>query len=247
MPVPDPLAGGPDWIAREFADLRREITELRSAQSAQATTIGKGGLRIKDGGSFQVRSASNVQVVYLGPDVNGVQYVAFRRNDGSTVLYTYSIVGGNQYWALTDKTTRILVSDDAASGVGLARPWLSVPMYPSFTQAASSTFSYPSVTVAQIATETTLWEGRIPLVSHPKIEVSGVWGQASGTNSSTYRLVVAGESHGTWPSTTIENSSKVFDVAAKIDQTNVPIQLRASATGTGAVAAGLFGLWLRQT
>ena len=41
--------GGEDWIAREIADLRRELNELRAARTLEAATIGQGGLTVAGG------------------------------------------------------------------------------------------------------------------------------------------------------------------------------------------------------
>jgi hypothetical protein len=228
---------------------RRELDELRRTVGLSSATINRGGLSLLNDAFLKMVSAAGIQIAYLGPDpdIPGTQCIILRRTDGSTVLYTYTHApSGNQFWALTDKNGRILASDDAASGIGLARPWLSVPMYPLFSQAASSTFGYPTIDAATIAAEKTLWKGRIPLVSHPKIEISGIWGQASGSNAATYRLTLNGTEMGTW-TPGFEESRRTFDITSKIDQSNADLQVKVSATGTGLVAAGLFGVWMRQT
>ena len=93
------------------------------------------------------------------------------------------------------------------------------------------------------------WEGRAR-VSHPKIEVDGIWGQASGSNSTRYDLLVSGKSVGYWIITGVVEVARhgPFDVSAFIGQDWVKIELAiTSSTGTGQVAFQPLGVYFRQT
>lgn len=236
-----------NWID-EKRDLQRQIDELRAAFGLASALISRGGLRITNDAFFEMLSSAGVEIVYIGPSATaGHQTFAFRRSDGSPVFtIQLDVTSGTDFWALWDRSGQIVVSDDVQSGHGLARPWLSVPLYPQFTPTLSP--GYWAISSTNITTEKVLWEGRIPLVSHPKISVDGVWGQASGSNSSTYKLYVNGTVVGTWSETTVTTALRgPYDVSSFHDQQNAAIQVRATATGTGDVAAQVLSCYLRQT
>jgi hypothetical protein len=228
--------------------LERELKALRDRVGLSSATIRQGGLTLLDDAFLRVVDDNGVEIVYLGPDSQGRQIIRIRREGGSDVMWTGFTLAGNQFWRLTDRfNNRELFSDDTESG-GIARPWLPVPMYALYSMAASSTYGYMNIAAGSIASETVLWEGRIPLVSHPRLSVSGIWGQASGSNSATYKLKLNGTQVGTWSTGALENSEKgPFNIASYLDQTNVVAQLTVQASGTGQVGAQVFGCWLRQT
>lgn len=238
----------PGNILERLKALEKRVAEMYKKVGIASAIIRQGGLTLLDDAYLRMVDGDGTEILYFGPDELGRQIIRIRREGGADVLWTGFTGGGNQFWRLTDRFgNRELVSDDTESG-GLARPWLSVPVSPLFSMAASSVFSYRNLPAASVASETTLWEGRIPLVSHPRLSVSGIWGQASGSNSTTYRLKLNGTTVGSWVSTTLENSAKgPYDIAAFLDQTNLPVTLTAQATGTGNVACQVYGLWMRQT
>lgn len=228
--------------------LERTVAEQFKKVGLSSARIDTGGLTLTNDAFFRMVDDLGVEIVYFGPDELGRQIIRIRREGGSDIFWTGFTLAGNQFWRLTDRfTNRELFSDDTENG-GIARPWLSVPMFALFSMAASSVYAYMNVPIATIASETLLWEGRIPLVSHPRLSISGIWGQAAGTNTSTYNLYVGGTLVGTWNSTSLENGSHgPFDIDAKLDQSNTVVQLKAVASGTGLVAAQVLGCWLRQT
>jgi hypothetical protein len=227
--------------------MEAELKRLRAATGLSSATIRRGGLTLLDDAFLRVVDDTGVEIVYFGPDNEGRQILRIRREGGSDVMWTGFTSGGNQFWRLTDRTNRELISDDTESG-GIARPWLSVPLYARFSMAASSTYGYMNLAASSIASETVLWDGRIPLVSHPRLSISGIWGQASGSNSATYRLKVNGTQVGTWSTGALENGEHgPYNIGAWLDHTNAEVQLTVQASGTGQVAAQVYGCWLRQT
>lgn len=239
----------PSNVLDQIRQLRRELAEVRKAIGLTSATIERGGLTLLNDAFFRMVDDNDVEILYAGPDDQGRQFVRLRREGGGEVLYTYTIANGQQYWALTDRTGRIIVSDDAESGTGLARPWLPVVLYPLFLPSGTlgDDIGYSNLSIANLGGETGLWEGRAT-ISHPKIEIHGIWGQASGFNSTTYRLKIHGDTVGTWIAGNLEvNVKGPFDVAAFIGQDGVPISLTAAPSGNGNIACQVMGCYLRQS
>lgn len=242
-PVPQPN----QRFEQDIALLRRELEELQR-RTLYSAAIGAGGLRIHNGGSITMESAAGVQVLYVGPDSNGVQTLQLRRDNGSLVMGLYTN-GTQQYWALYDRTGTAWVADDSVTGTGLARPWLSISLYKLFDSGVAAPYAYSNLPASQITTETTLWSGRIPLVSHPRVEVDGIWGQASGANNTTFRLKVQGVTVGTWTQNATFAVARrgPYDVTPYINNSFAGIEVTAVSTGTGNVACQVLGCALRQS
>lgn len=144
MPTPiDQLPPDMKTLARQVADLRREVNELRAARRLEAATVGAGGLNIAKGGRLAMTTPASRRMVDIGaidddnfnnPDGTHQQGQLLRRQDGSLAFSVFASQGSgvNQFAALWDASGNIILSDDAASGSGLARPYLPVPMWPAF-------------------------------------------------------------------------------------------------------------------
>jgi hypothetical protein len=64
----------PAWIARRFAKIEKQLREMAAAKKLQAATIGKGGVTIKDGGTFLGRypvSMGGGEATRFGPVQEG--------------------------------------------------------------------------------------------------------------------------------------------------------------------------------
>jgi hypothetical protein len=242
-PVPQPN----QRFEQDIAQLRRELEELQR-RTLYSAAIGAGGLRIHNGGSITMESAAGVQVLYVGPDSNGVQTFELRRDNGSLVMGLYTN-GAQQYWALYDRAGTAWVADDSVTGVGLARPWLPVVLYKLYDSGVTAPYAYGNLPASQITTETILWSGRIPSVTHPRIEIDGVWGQASGANNTTFRLKVQGVTVGTWTQNGTFSVSRKgpYDVTPYINASFASVEVTAIATGTGNVACQVLGCAQRQS
>jgi len=229
--------------------LERQVQEQFKKISLTNARIDRGGLTLTNDAFFRMVDDLGVEIVYFGPDNLGRQIIRIRREGGSDVMWTGFTAGGSQFWRLTDRFNRELFSDDTVTG-GIARPWMSVPMYALFSMAASSVYAYMNLPVASVTTETILWQGRIPMVTHPYMTCSGIFGQAIGANTSTYnlKLGVGATVVGTWSETTITNVSRgPFNVSAFLGQPDVPVVLTATASGTGSIACQVYSLYQRQT
>lgn len=238
----------PSNLLDRIKRLERQVAEQYKKIGLQNARIDSGGLTLTNDAFFRMVDDMGFEIVYFGPDTNGKQIIRIRREGGSLVFYT-AFTGGQQYWRLVDRFGMELFSDDTLTG-GMASPWLSVPMYPLFSMAASSVYAYMNLPVASVVTETVLWRGRIPLVTHPFMSVSGIFGQASGSNSSTFNLKLGfpATTVGTWSETTVVDAIRgPFNVTAYMNLVQMPVQVTATATGTGNVGCQLFSLYQRQT
>lgn len=234
-------------LFERIKNIELRVNEVYKKVGLASATITKGGITFLQDAFLKMVDDAGIQVLYFGPDSQGRQIFQIRREGGSTVMYTAFTTGGQQFWRITDRFSRELFSDDATTG-GMARPWLSVPMYTAYSMAASSVYGYGNIAATSITSETTIWEGRVPLVSHPYISVAGIWGQASGANTSTYRLKISGTTVGTWSETGLVNANRgPFNIGAKLDEVAPVISLTVQASGTGQVGAQLYGCWLQQT
>ena len=105
----------------------------RARHTLYAAVISRGGLRIQDGGELAVVTGTGVAMFFLGQLVSGsvpFRGMVMRREDGSPFFYT-NVADDDPnkvFFAWPDRSGNILFSDDASSGVGLARPWLSQPV-----------------------------------------------------------------------------------------------------------------------
>lgn len=131
---------------------------------------------------------------------------------------------------------------------GPTQPWLPVVLYPKFAPPAG-VYSFMS-TPASVS-EQSLWEGRIGYLAQPLIQVDGVWGASSGTNTTRYRMKISGVTVGTWDQAaqvTAVHGGFDATVIAAIGSTNRVIEITAQTlSGTGNYACQVFGCYQRQT
>jgi hypothetical protein len=134
---------------------------------------------------------NNHEIVYFGPDNTGTQVIGIRREGGANVLYTFTTDTGRQFWALTDNGGRIIASDDAKSGQGLARPYVPLPFHDAtwetgFAKTSSTTWTtvaecrsprqHPVVSMTLRAAATVGSIGQYRVVSDGQVVRSGELG-----------------------------------------------------------------------
>jgi hypothetical protein len=142
MPTPaEQLPPDVATLARKVRALEREMSEMRAARRLESAAIGAGGLKITKGGRLATETPDGQRVLDSGAisnasynHVDGTpqQALFIRREDGSAALSVFASAGSGarQFLALWDTSGTIIVSDDAISGVGLARPYLPVTLSP---------------------------------------------------------------------------------------------------------------------
>lgn len=257
LPVPGDVA--PGVVPKDTSSLEALIARILGRMSEDqrrtlySAVISAGGLTVQDDGFITLINSDGLQVLYIGPGPapDHRHQVIIHRGDGSYVLTSLNSGPGTKVrWALQDRAGHFIVQDDQDADSGLAKPWLDVTLYPLFSMAASTVYGYLNLPVS--ATERTLWTGQIPHVSHPRLQVAGIFGQASGSNANTFRLREVGGGGaviGTWSTTTgqLLNDVWVFDVESLYDRVGLPVDLTVQSSGSGNVACQVTSVCLRGT
>jgi hypothetical protein len=255
LPVAGDVAPGVVPPAQDSLEAILRMVLNRLSESDRKTlysaSISEGGLVVQGGGAISLKLDNGVQIFYAGPLVTsgGVEYqgIIIRRADGTRIFSTFPVSTDPNViaWGLFDHAGREVVSSDAQTG-GLARPWIPVHLVTRICMATGH-FDYSNIAVS--GTERTMWEGRIPFVSGPYIEIDGVWGQASGSNSNTYRLKVGGVEVGSWTvgGGLVLNRRGPYSLLSQLNAAWVPVELTVQSTGTGVVACEVLACSMRQT
>lgn len=158
MPIGLPRPAAPDPMTdlkRRFTELEGIVARLVNAPSLENATIGQGGVRIINGGSFTVIDpATGHQVAYIGhstiPDGSGrTQMITqFRRDDNSPgiAIGDFGTSPGHahqQAVAWYDRVPgNVVFADDTLGGVGIARPYMSMGQW--VDNLASGSFASPT-------------------------------------------------------------------------------------------------------
>lgn len=244
----------PSNLIDRIIKLERELAAVRKKVGLSSAIISRGGLTLVDDSYITMTDSDGVQILYIGPSPAGDQIIRIRREGGAPVLYTYKAPNfDGQFWALTDATGRIIMSDSAEVGAGLARPWIPVALYPKFTThtyttdpGLGETFDYMDIDTARLSGETVLWEGRAS-VSHPWVTIEGVWGRSVATPNVTYRLKFANTEVGSWNVNSGPTAGRQgrFSVKDFVGQDWVEVTVTASASGAGAIACQVLSCYLQ--
>jgi|SRR5882757_602877 len=254
-------AGGQDtvqWLADRISKLEATLTEVRR--------IAPSSLNVKVPGSTNVDMQAYADTGLHWSD--GSPFVWIRINEkGKRCFQTYPVsyadaptntVVATAAWGMFNPADDgpDWISSDALTGWGLARPFLSVPMYAQFTPVLPGTASngafigYPQIATAAsgMAQGVTLWYGEIPEVSHPKLRLDFLGGQASGAVTPTYTLWVAGTQLDSW--TSLGNfgwDTRTVDLTPWKRFTIVTVEIKVNWTGTGVIAAKVGCCFMKGT
>lgn len=229
----------------EVRQLRQELQALQSRS-------------LRAAGEFYTQAPTGTKTFQTGP------FVSVPMPDGTPQWLTIMRdVNGTARWAVYDPDTvsggfvQTLWEWDHAGNIlrtsdilgGWAEPWLPVNLYTRFSMGASSVFSYMNLPVD--VAERTLWSGSIGYVTHTNINIGGVWGAASGTNTTRYRLKIGGTTVGTWDIAGLEVSTKgPFNVLGATSlMSRIPsIDLTAQTlSGSGNCACQIIHCHMRQS
>lgn len=196
-----------------------EITgELVLNAGAKLVTKYENGNTAFEVGRFYLTSGETAQGFY------------FKRPDGSLSLWGYSTDNGSGWLGLYDRMGNIIISDDGASGKGLARPWLTYNV-----QRTKEVIDPSDKVTTGTWTPVQTIAGR---AQHPKIYVYGLF-QVFDSDTAQWRLkdTDTGEilytnpiSTAVWAGCTVNHPDYFFDKEFKYD---IEVR-RASGTGRGA-------------
>lgn len=248
---------GEDWLVRRIVDLEREVRELKAGRRLEAASIGAGGVTVNGGaidikdGTLRLRHANGTDLLFLGPGVIGaepVRYLRIRRPDGSTVLYTYGSDDGDGFWAMYDKQDNIILSDDGASGQGLARPYLPIP-WASHSQSAITDTTTSAAFTGLLSTRYKK--------QHPKIWAQILCQASDATTAGEVRIIKTFTGDQIGATVTIPATGPGgFYALRQIGPADVPgtfseemeleVQARRTA-GAGTIGVRMFGCYAQQS
>lgn len=167
-------ASAPDGPARDIHADRRKGQQRSTARTAEATSIGTGGFTVKggeiaiNGGVLRLTSLDGtVGVAYFGPGIDGNPIWQFSFPNGDPAFGLFGTTG-NGYWAGKDNAGNNLITNDAATGAGLARPTFAIPLAPTDDAELSPPSALPSTTVTAAGTSilgivTPIWQPRLTI------------------------------------------------------------------------------------
>lgn len=133
------IIGTPNYpkdMASEWQKLRRDVkNNFTSANVRKGIQVfGKGlidifiGLVLHPGAYLRSLYTNGNESVFIGThEVAGqeVEGVIIRRPSGALSFWSYGTTAQDSFWSFWDRQGNIVLSDDADSGTGLARPWLT--------------------------------------------------------------------------------------------------------------------------
>lgn len=205
--------------------------EMNLGPDGGMTVAGGASIVLNDGGGITINGGSLRMTSQDG--TKGLAYFGDNADDtGRTWLFSFpngetafGLLGssGVGFWGGNDLAGNIVLSNDAASGVGLARPWLNIPMVPSSgTSMVAGGPCWPAFTNTSYQEVfhciTSLW--------HPRISIGVGTNAPSGTVDWDLRVdgVSAGGGSGTtsttvsvpnWGTTTLPGHTKSVQLWAR--------------------------------
>lgn len=152
-------------LRRQLKELRQEIAFLRSSQDVVGNSTISGGRRlvVADGGGIRLEAADGTVIFEMlsstgnpEPDGDPQPMVLMRRADGTVALSLEdplpNLDGYRQILRLWDRSGNEIFAEDATGGEGLARPYLTTPLFPA---------RYTDWQATTSATFETVWHGYI--------------------------------------------------------------------------------------
>ncbi|KFU81023.1 hypothetical protein SAMN04489729_4802 [Amycolatopsis lurida] len=246
----------PSNLVDRVSKLERALEAFRKLSGLTSAIIRRGGITLLDDSFLKMVDDQGTRILYIGPNSEGKQVFALRRENGSLVLQS-DYFAGEPFFAMRDQNDVILFSDNAAGSGGMARPWLPIPMYPKFVCESDVspnpelgfTYGYMFIDNSRLASETTLWEGRASVL-HKFVELRTTTGRAiGGAHVPRYRLKFNGTTVGEWTDTGLSNLVRgPYDISQWLDQNDVSVQLTCSLDtgGAGSTACQITSVYMRQ-
>lgn len=218
----------PSDLIRSQLEIQDRIGLLESTPRATSTSV--------DTGHFRFKASNGVTMVDFGDQGPGLgRGYVFRRGEGGEPAFYLgnNQATGTQFWALADNSANIIMSDDAQSSQGLARPYIPY-MAVSAIDSAQSTLSVTTTS----ATFVKAFEFHGPK-QHPRIDVqyllnvpAGLTAQIQLVDTTSTALVIAGPVTASFGFGIAGLVGPV--VGAHMDDIDVELQFRV-ASGAGTI------------
>lgn len=125
----------PKDITQYATETAKRVSRLERTPRAPNTALDSGAMSVTggnieiDGGNFTLKASNGAEIVKLGDIGFGNAQPGWRflrAFDGSTALMLFGTPSARQYLGFFDASGNLLMSDDAASGVGMATPNLPI-------------------------------------------------------------------------------------------------------------------------
>lgn len=176
------------------------------------------------------------KIKVAGSDLNNLAVLS---SAGSVSLDPGTVVAVLRFRSVYFVLGRVVVP-----GSGLVQPQTPVVLYPQFTSNGTAGIAGQARVNSGVLVT---WEGRVR-PNLPFLEIDGVWGNLTGSGSTTYEVKLGGTTVGSWTETTLNVIRRgPFDVSAYIGQDWLKIELAITAsTGTGEKAFQPLGAYFRQ-
>lgn len=167
----------------------RLIAELFKKVGLSSAVISRGGLTILNEGELVAVNEDDIETFKIGQVEfgEGSSYGMRLNYEDGTRGIVFGGTPGQQVFALCDETGDYIVTNDAASGHGLARPYIPLRIVPSSEAQVYGSSFYPSHTSGSF---TRLWYGFNP-VFHPRVQI-GVATATVGGGTARWRLLING-------------------------------------------------------
>lgn len=185
----------PKDMATEWQKMKRDVKGAFTSGNSRKgfQSLGKGlvdifiGLVLHPGSYLSSLYSNGQESLFIGQhNVAGqdVEGLIIRRPNGSLTFWAYgSTVTGDAFWSFWDKSGNIVFSDDAASGTGLARPWIP---YNTFRTSLLQTPQDVTSSTSYVTHQTV-----VGYMQHPRIQINAYLASATSpfTDTSQIRLV----------------------------------------------------------
>ena len=228
-----------DTITAYIRSMQAQVDEA-TRQTLYSAVVSAGGLTIRQGGAFIITNATgtyNVLETKTRHFGDGTQYqpVVINRPPIGEPAFAIFPTGTSAtqpfFWAMFDRAGHFVLTDDAASGVGLSKPYLGVQLYNvigvNAAWSGGGLMQIPGTTAAG----TGVWQGVIPYVSHPYLQVDMYFGPNVGGSQSATMTVEAGGQVSTLTVTGGQNvSAPLLDLRGLIGSSSVRVDLKFQST-----------------
>lgn len=223
----------PSDLIRSQLDITNRLETLENTPRSPTTSV--------DSGAWKFIASNGVEVVMFGEEgVSGNAGVGwvFRRGENNSLAFYLggNQVSNNQYWAFNDNSDNIILSDDAQSAQGLARPYIPY-----------TATKYSDITGSGVTTTSTSFVPAYLIIGkkqHPRMEVQYIINTPAGvsaqvqlvdttTGNPATQIIIEGPD--TYGGSTFSFMTVSADLAGShMNYFTVDIQIRVSA-GAGTV------------